>query len=135
MVFGEPKTARSRRLVHLDRATVGVLKAHRKVQLEERAQAGLGRPASDGLAFTDERGAPLHPNLVSRTFTRLAQEAGLPAIRLHDLRHTHATLSLQAGLHVKIVSEHLGHSSVTITLDTYSRLPGSSAMPLRRWPP
>jgi integrase len=62
---------------------------------------------------------------VSRTFTKLVREAQLPRIRLHDLRHTHATLSLQAGVHVKIVSERLGHSSVTITLDTYSHaIPG-----------
>lgn len=115
----------SARLVHLDAATVAVLKAHRKTQLEQRAGAGLGRPSADGLVFADEAGEPLHPNLVSRTFTKLAQEADLPAIRLHDLRHTHATLSLQAGVHVKVVSERLGHSSVTITLDTYSHaIPG-----------
>jgi integrase len=58
--------------------------------------------------------------MVSRTFGKLVREAHLPVIRLHDLRHTHATLSMQAGVHVKIVSERLGHSSVTITLDTYS---------------
>jgi integrase len=63
--------------------------------------------------------------MVSRTFTKLVREAQMPIIRLHDLRHTHATLSLQAGVHVKIVSERLGHSSVTITLDTYSHaIPG-----------
>lgn len=123
--FGEPKTHRSRRTVDLDPSTVAVLKARRKAQLEERAEAGLGRPRADALIFTDERGDPLHPNLVSRTFRRLVREAGLPTIRLHDLRHSHATLALQAGVHVKIVSERLGHSSVTITLDTYSHaIPG-----------
>jgi integrase len=62
---------------------------------------------------------------VTRTFGKLVREAQLPIIRLHSLRHTHATLSLQAGVHVKIVSERLGHSSVTITLDTYSHaIPG-----------
>jgi integrase len=62
---------------------------------------------------------------VSRTFTKLVREAQLPIIRLHDLRHTHSTLLLQAGVHVKIVSERLGHSSVMITLDTYSHaIPG-----------
>jgi integrase len=123
--FGEPKTHRSRRTVDLDDATAAVLKAHRKAQLEERAGAGLGRPRAAGLVFTDEQGDPLHPNVVSRTFGRLVREARLPIIRLHDLRHTHASLSLQAGVHVKIVSERLGHSSVTITLDTYSHaIPG-----------
>jgi integrase len=111
--------------VDLDAATVAVLKAHRKAQLEERAGAGLGRTRADGLIFTDEQGEPLHPNMVSRTFGKLVREAHLPVIRLHDLRDTHATLSLQAGVHVKIVSERLGHSSVTITLDTYSHaIPG-----------
>ena len=123
--FGEPKTHRSRRSVDLDAATVVVLKAHRKIQLEERAEAGLGRPRADALVFTDEQGDPLHPNVVTRTFAKLIIQAGAPRIRLHDLRHTHATLSLQAGVHVKIVSERLGHSSVMITLDTYSHaIPG-----------
>lgn len=63
--------------------------------------------------------------MVSRTFTKLAADVGLPQIRLHYLRHTHATLALQAGVHVKVVSERLGHSSITITLDTYSHaIPG-----------
>lgn len=62
---------------------------------------------------------------MSRTFWKLVREVGLPTIRLHSLRHTHATLSLQAGVHVKIVSERLGHSSVVITLDTYAHaIPG-----------
>ena len=86
--FGEPKTQRSRRTVDLDAATVAVLKAHRKAQLEERAEAGLGRPRADGLIFTDEQGDPLHPNMVSRTFGKLVREARLPIIRLHDLRHS-----------------------------------------------
>jgi integrase len=62
---------------------------------------------------------------VSRIFTKLAREAGLPTIRLHDLRHGYASLALQAGVHLKIASERLGHSSVTVTLDTYSHaIPG-----------
>jgi integrase len=87
---------------------VAVLRVHRKAQLEDHAGAGLGRPRAEGLIFTDEQGEPLHPNMVSRTFTKLVREAQLPIIRLHDLRHTHATLSLQAGVHVKIVSERSG---------------------------
>lgn len=125
MEFGEPKTARSRRTVDLDAGTVAVLRAHRKAQLEERAGRGLGRLRAGTLVFTDEGGDQLHPNLVSKTFVKLILETELPAIRLHDLRHTHASLSLQAGVHVKVVSERLGHSSVTITLDTYSHaIPG-----------
>ena len=67
----------------------------------------------------------MDPNLVTRTFSKVVRKAGLPHIRLHDLRHTHATLMLKAGVHPKIVSERLGHAGIGITLDTYSHvLPG-----------
>ena len=63
--------------------------------------------------------------MVTRTFSKVVRKAGLPHIRLHDLRHTHATLMLKAGVHPKIVSERLGHAGISITLDTYSHvLPG-----------
>ena len=64
--------------------------------------------------------AALHPEVVSRFFRKAVKKAMLPEIRLHDLRHTHATLALQAGIHPKVVSERLGHATVSITLDTYS---------------
>jgi integrase len=64
--------------------------------------------------------APLHPDLFSDAFWRHTKAAKLPRIRFHDLRHTHATLALAAGVHPKVVSERLGHASITITLDTYS---------------
>jgi integrase len=95
--FGEPKTHRSRRTVDLDAATVAVLKGHRKAQLEQRAEAGLGRPRADGLVFTDEQGDPLHPNVVTRTFGKLVREAQLSLIRLHDLRHTACDLVAAGG--------------------------------------
>jgi integrase len=60
------------------------------------------------------------PEVVSRYFRQAVNEAKLPTIRPHDLRHTHATLALQAGIHPKVVSERLGHATVSITLDTYS---------------
>jgi integrase len=62
----------------------------------------------------------MHPEYVRRQFDRHLQRAGLPRIRFHDLRHTHATLALQAGVHPKIVSERLGHTTVAMTLDVYS---------------
>ncbi len=62
----------------------------------------------------------MHPDWVSHEFARLTEEAGLPHIGLHDMRHTHATLMLKAGVHPKVVSERLGHSTVAFTLDTYS---------------
>ena len=70
--------------------------------------------------FVDDGGAPLNPIAITRSFRRLVERARLRPIRLHDLRHTHATLALQAGVHPKIVSERLGHSTVSLTLDIYS---------------
>ena len=72
------------------------------------------------MVFTQESGAALDPESVSRYFRQAVKKSMLPQIRLHDLRHTHATLALQAGIHPKVVSERLGHATISITLDTYS---------------
>ncbi|HEV2590781.1 MAG TPA: site-specific integrase [Gaiellaceae bacterium] len=85
----------------------------------ERALVGDAY-ADDDLVFAREDGTPLHPDGFADAFQRQAKAAKLPKIRFHDLRHTHATLALSAGVHPKVVSERLGHASVTITLDTYS---------------
>jgi integrase len=119
--IGSPKTPRSRRTVALDPGTVAVLREHRKEQLEERLMMGAGF-TDHGLVFCRPDGGPLHPERFSRTFAHEAARAGLPVIRLHDLRHTWATLALAAGLHPKIVQERLGHSNVSITLDIYSHV-------------
>jgi integrase len=118
VVVSEPKTARGRRVVALDPETVEVLKRQAARQLEAR-QASTAW-VELGLVFTSEDGAALHPEIVSRLFRKAVKEAMLPDIRLHDLRHTHATLALRAGIHPKVVSERLGHATVAITLDTYS---------------
>ena len=120
VAFGTPKTAKGRRSVALDERTVSVLKAHRKAALEDRLILGLGTPDTEALVFTAPDGAPVNPESFSDHFGRLVKAAGLPRIRFHDLRHTHATLALQAGVHPKVVSERLGHATVSITLDTYS---------------
>lgn len=65
-------------------------------------------------------GTPLNPNTVSHTFCKIVTRAGLPHLRLHDLRHIHATMLLKAGTHPRIVQERLGHSSIATTLDIYS---------------
>ena len=70
--------------------------------------------------FTREDGEALHPEAVTPLFRQAVKKAMPPAIRLHGLRHTHATLALQAGVHPKVVSERLGHATISITLDTYS---------------
>ena len=118
VLVSEPKTARGKRSIALDERTVAVLRAHAARQLSER-QAAKDWTES-GLVFTRSDGRALPPNSVSRWFVRAVRKAKLPEIRLHDLRHTHATLALRAGIHPKVVSERLGHATVAITLDTYS---------------
>lgn len=118
---GTPKTAKGRRSIALDRDTVQVLRDHRRRQAEHRLQMGAGW-TDYGLLFTKVDGSPLHPELFSREFDRRVESWGLPWMRLHDLRHTWATLALQAGVHPKVVSERLGHSTIAITLDTYSHV-------------
>ena len=80
-------------------------------------QAGY---VDSGFVFRQENGQPYHPDVVTQAFAKAVRESGQPRIRLHDLRHIHATLALQAGVHVKVVSERLGHANVGITLDLYS---------------
>jgi integrase len=121
LVWSQPKTARSRRSVSLDPETVSTLRAHRAHQLEERIAAGNAWDDAD-LVFCDALGGPLHPDRFTRAFGSAAKRAGVKPIRLHDLRHTWATLALQAGVHPKVVSERLGHATTGITLDIYSHV-------------
>ena len=119
VVVSEPKTARGRRSIALDPETVSVLKNQAARQLERQAEWQEGWTES-GFLFTAEDGQHLNPEAVTRWFRQAVRKSMLPTIRLHDLRHTHATLALQAGVHPKVVSERLGHATVSITLDTYS---------------
>jgi len=86
----------------------------------------LGKPLSpNDFVFSNPDGSPIQPDSITKAFTRVSRSIGLYGVRFHDLRHTHATLMLRQGIHPKIVSERLGHSSIAITLDTYSHvLPG-----------
>ena len=118
----EPKTDRSRRLVIISNLAVDALRAHRETQAKERQRLGLPSH-DDDLVFSNGLGKPTHPsNLLRRSFRPLLERAGLPKVRFHDLRHTAATLLLGEGIHPKIVSEMLGHSSINITLDLYSHV-------------
>ena len=121
IVVTAPKTRGSLRVVSLDAETVGVLRAHRQAQLEQRLLWGAAWVDS-GLVFTKENGEGLHPEHVSNRFRRLTLDAGLPVIRFHDLRHTSASLGLASGETLKEVSERLGHSTITITADTYTHV-------------
>jgi integrase len=116
----EPKTARGRRTISLDAETAAVLQGHRVAQREER----FANPSTfdDGdLVFARPDGRPIHPDYFSQTFERSIRRAGLRRVRLHDLRHTYATLALIAGVDSKTVSARLGHSTVAFTLDVYTK--------------
>lgn len=120
-VFSDPKTSAGRRSVALDPATVEVLRGLRKAQAAERLLVGPGY-REHGLVFAHPDGRPLHPERLSRSFADTMRRHAARAIRLHDLRHTWATLALEAGVHPKVVQERLGHSNITITLQTYSHV-------------
>jgi integrase len=107
------------RQIALDTNTLAALRAHKQRQLEEREAWGEAYQDRD-LISTRENGEPLYPNRFSEVFASRVKAAKLPHIRLHDLRHTHATLALAAGVHPKVVQERLGHASVKMTLDRYS---------------
>ena len=117
--IGEPKTARGRRSVALDSGTVTALRAHRVKQNQLKLMLGEAWQDND-LVFCRDDGTPVHPDRFTQMFDKHVRDSGLPRIRLHDLRHTHATLALAAGIHPKVVSERLGHSTVAFTMDVYS---------------
>lgn len=120
--FEEPKTARSRRTIYLPAPLLEKLMAHKRKQAEARLKLGALWQAFD-LVFCSEEGTPLSiPNLTYRYFRPILTEAKLPQIRLYDLRHSCATLLLIAEENPKVVSERLGHSTIVLTLDTYSHV-------------
>jgi len=121
-LFSEPKTAQSRRRVALTLTAIDALQRHRTRQDTARALAGSAW-RDDDLVFPDALGAPFDGiTLLRREFVPLLKRAGLPVIRFHDLRHTAATLMLLKGIHAKVVSEMLGHATISITLDLYSHV-------------
>jgi integrase len=123
--LGEPKTKKSRRTIKLTGAATEALRSHLNRQMADIDRLG-DLYQDQGLIFTTDSGAPLNPsNVRNRNLRRLLRKAALPTIRFHDFRHTCATLLLSRNVHPKIVQEMLGHSTVAITLDTYSHvLPG-----------
>jgi integrase len=121
LVLVEPKTKRSRRTVHLASGTLETLREHRRRQAEARLAAG-SLWQDRHLVFCTTWGSPLDPAHINKQFHRALAHAGLPLLRPHDLRHTAATLLLQRGVHPKVVQELLGHSTITLTLDTYSHV-------------
>jgi integrase len=114
------KTGASR-VVDLDPVTVAALKRWKAVQNEERLAWGAAYQPS-GLVFTKEDGSGLHADHVQQRFGRLVKAAGVPTIRFHDLRHTHASLLLAAGTPVLDVSKRIGHASAAMTLNVYGHV-------------
>jgi len=122
-VFSEPKTLNARRLIAMTPTLAEELKRYQIEQEIQRSFLGIQLHNED-IVFSRPDGKPISPNNVSPAFTKVLRRAGLK-LRFHDLRHSHATLMLRAGVHPKIVSERLGHATVALTLDTYSHvLPG-----------
>ena len=120
-IIKEPKSLHSKRAVSLSPSLAALLLEYREDQKLMRKQ--MGNPLiEEEFVFSWPDGRPLDPDVVTKAFHRIAGQAGLRNIRLHDLRHTHATLMLKAGVHPKIVSERLGHANIGITLDTYSHV-------------
>ena len=111
LMVTEPKTGKARRPVVVPSSAMDVLKQHLTLYGIE-----------EGLVFTTSTGRPISPRNVLRHFKGVINALGLPDIRFHDLRHTHATLLLAAGVHPKVVQERLGHSQIALTLDTYSHV-------------
>jgi len=122
VIFRQPKTEKSRRVVALTPSTAALLKEHHESQNRLRQSLDFPLLADDNLVFCQYDGKPFLPNTVSHNWIKLIRRSGLNGIRLHDARHTHASLMLKQGVHPKIVQERLGHSSIQVTLDTYSHV-------------
>jgi integrase len=124
---GPPKTNRGRRTIDLDDGTVDALVSWAALEVEERVAWG-DEYQDGGWVFTWEDGRPLEPTGISSRFARRSKAAGVPKLRLHDLRDTHATLLLKEGVAPHVVSLRLGHSSVAFTLQVYAHvLPGQQS--------
>jgi len=124
--YKEPKSGKAR-TVALSKSVTEDLRSHRARQAEEQLRLGL-RPDGDSFVVAQIDGNPIQPRSLTHEWMRLIQKTALPRIRFHDLRHTHASQMLASGVHPKIASERLGHSTIGITLDLYSHvMPGMQA--------
>jgi integrase len=120
--FAQPKTEKSRRFIKLTQLAVAALHRHQERQQEQRLAVGDAWQEQD-LVFTTAVGGPVRGNhILQRQFAPLCEQLGLPRIRLHDLRHTVATLLFKNRIPAKVVQEMLGHSNISVTLDIYSHV-------------
>lgn len=124
VIIKEPKTPSSRRMVDLPPSLALLLREHKKDQQLQRVVLSPSLKDED-FVFCHDDGSALNPSTVTHSFSKVAVAAGMPYLRLHDLRHIHATMLLKAGTHPRIVQERLGHSTIATTLDIYSHtVPG-----------
>jgi integrase len=121
LVFRQPKTTKGRRMIALSPSLALVLKEHKEKQVLERVMLGTALK-DDDLVFSRPEGKPLLPDTISHAWNKIVKRAGLNHFRLHDARHTHASLMLKQGAHPKIVQERLGHATISTTLDLYSHV-------------
>ena len=122
LVFKAPKTAAGLRTITIPLTTVQVLRDHRKQQLEQRMMLGLGKQPADALVFPAIDGKPMDPDTISDRWARVCEQLDLPRIRLHDLRHTHASILIAKKEDVIKISRRLGHAKPSVTLNTYGHL-------------
>jgi integrase len=120
-VFAEPKTSRSRRTIALTDGAIAALRSQRAQQLQDRLLAG-SRWQNSGLVFTSTNGTPMAAGDLTKRFQRLLADAGLPRLRFHDLRHGTASLLVAQGVHPRTIMEILGHSTITVTMNTYAHV-------------
>jgi integrase len=120
-VFDEPKSERSRRTIAMPDPLIDLLRVHRDDQRTEKILAGSEWRTND-LVFTQANGKPIDSSADYQTWRRLLADSGLRHVRLHDARHTAATLLLVAGIHPRVVMDILGHSQMRTTTDTYSHV-------------
>ncbi len=132
-IFRPPKSAKGRRTVALSPVATQVLSEYREKTATERLLEGNLLKDND-LVFSKMDGSPVRPDTISRAWSDLAKRCGISASRLHDARHSHASIMLKAGIHPRIVQERLGHSTIAITLDTYSHVsPGLQEAAAKRF--
>ena len=121
LVEGQPKTTHSRRSIALSPGAVSLLHEVRGRQIGQQMTVGEVWQNGD-YVFTQADGRPVDPDAITRDFTELIRKADLPHLTVHGLRHAHATLLLEAGINPKVVSERLGHATISTTMDIYSHV-------------
>jgi integrase len=133
LVFRQPKTVKGRRMISLSPSLALLFREHKEKQILERITVGTVLKEND-LVFGTPEGKPLLPDTISHAWIKIVKRAHLNHFRLHDARHTHASLLLKQGVHPKIVQERLGHATISTTLDLYSHVtPGLQEAAAKRF--